>query len=63
VIDTLVANPELALELPPLSDFRAQPLAANVVLATYSYRQSRRSSLWRKEASGWRVVFHQAGPR
>jgi len=63
VIDTLVANPELAPEMLAMSEFRTLPLAANVVLATYSYRQSRRSSLWRKDTSGWRLVFHQAGPR
>ena len=63
VIETLVANPELAPEMLAMSEFRTLPLAANVVLATYSYRQSRRSSLWRKDTSGWRLVFHQAGPR
>lgn len=52
-----------------LSDFRAQRLAAEVVLVTYrstrsgavdeSGRHSLRSSIWKRFGPDWRMVFHQ----
>jgi hypothetical protein len=49
-------------------DFRAVLVARDVVLLTYVShaapgrgwkRPARRSSLWRREAGAWRIVFHQ----
>jgi hypothetical protein len=49
-------------------DFKATPLAADVVLVTYiSIRQEGdavcgevlRSSIWRKNPDGWQMEFHQ----
>ncbi len=55
-----------------LTDFEIQPLAANVMLATYRSERtapdapsvrSLRSSIWRRDADGiWRMVFHQGTP-
>ena len=52
----------------PLMDFRARPIGDGMVLARYrsatanddgSWRVSERASLWRREGSNWRLVFHQ----
>ena len=44
-------------------DFRCQELAPDLYLLTYALRQSerrsRRSSIWRRTAGGWRMQFHQ----
>ena len=55
-----------------VSDFELRPLADDVVLATYRIRSigtpnrpaanSLRSSLWRRTAGTWRLVFHQGTP-
>ncbi len=52
-----------------ISDFKANELAANIVLATYKIQKasadekdmtsSLRSSIWRNENGQWRMVFHQ----
>jgi len=51
-----------------ISNFAVRPQADSVVLATYvclhRYADGReanslRSSLWRKHAEGWQMVFHQ----
>lgn len=52
-----------------LSDFRVKPLADGLVLATYvatktdsiqqSAKRSLRSSLWKRTASSWSLLFHQ----
>jgi hypothetical protein len=52
-----------------LTDFKIQPLAADVMLATYRSERtapdapsvrSLRSSIWRRDTDGiWRMVFHQ----
>jgi hypothetical protein len=62
VIDRLVTDPELSRQAPSVSDFRARVLAPNVVLVTYRCAESMRSSIWRKEASSWAMVFHQGTP-
>lgn len=49
------------------SDFSGRQLAPDVALLNYRSvrgdgsgdRASLRSSIWRREASGWRMVFHQ----
>lgn len=55
-----------------LTDFEVQPLAPDVVLATYRSERivhdappvrALRSSIWRRDADGtWRMVFHQGTP-
>lgn len=55
-----------------LQDFRIQPLAPGVVLATYrvtrenaqpgTARHSLRSSIWRYEHGRWQLLFHQGTP-
>ena len=45
------------------SEFRCQELASEVYLLTYTLRQgertTRRSTIWRRAADGWKMVFHQ----
>ena len=46
------------------TDFRCQELAADVYLLTYTLRQqgtriTRRSTIWRRAADDWKIVFHQ----
>ena len=55
-----------------ISDFQANEIAPDLVLATYtaaktveetgSTTHSRRSSLWRRREGRWQVVFHQGTP-
>lgn len=54
-----------------LEGFRIERVAPNVVLATYLARVAAgpgwrpptlRSSLWRKRAGRWQIVFHQGTP-
>lgn len=48
-----------------MSEFDVHPLADSVVLATYrifneeSKQHSLRSSIWKLEKDGWKMVFHQ----
>jgi hypothetical protein len=45
-------------------DFRCQRLGEALFLLTYTLQQgarlTRRASFWRRDADGWRIVFHQA---
>jgi hypothetical protein len=46
------------------TDFRCQELAPDVYLLTYTLRQegpriTRRSTIWRRSAEGWKIAFHQ----
>ena len=46
------------------TDFRCQELAVDVFLLTYTLRQqggriTRRATIWRRSADGWKIVFHQ----
>jgi hypothetical protein len=47
-------------------DYACQPLSPDVTLLTYisesPQRRVLRSSLWRLEGEGWRLVFHQGTP-
>lgn len=51
-----------------LSAFSARALAPDVMLVAYrsaradGSRAALRSSIWRYEAQGWRLVFHQGTP-
>ena len=44
-------------------DFHCAEIAAGNYLVTYTLRQeerlTRRASIWRKTAAGWKIVFHQ----
>ncbi|SRR6266568_1423293 len=46
-----------------VSNVEASRLAPDIVLVTYVVtrpgRRSLRSSVWRRDASGWRLLFHQ----
>jgi hypothetical protein len=52
-----------------LEDFRVRPLGSDSALVTYTVhlqdegaddsRLTRRSSLWARDSSGWRVLYHQ----
>ena len=64
VIDTLLqryASPQL--DKWEAKDFFCQELAANLYLLTYTLiqeaRVTRRATIWRSTASGWKIVFHQ----
>jgi hypothetical protein len=46
------------------TDFHCRELARNVYLLTYTLlqdgtRKTRRSTIWRHAADGWKIVFHQ----
>ena len=45
------------------TDFRCQELATDLYLLTYTLRQgervTRRTTIWRRAADGWKIVFHQ----
>jgi len=45
------------------SDFHCREIAANNYLLTYTLRQgsriTRRATLWRHTAHGWKIVYHQ----
>ena len=46
------------------SDFRCSELAPDVYLLTYNLlqdhtRKTRRTTIWQRTSSGWRIVFHQ----
>jgi hypothetical protein len=46
-----------------VSDFQVREIAPDNYLATYTLLQaarlSRRSTLWRRTATGWRILYHQ----
>lgn len=70
VIEQLLANPTPAKV--HMQGFAMIELAPSVVLLTYQSaqiafsgsleRHTNRSSIWRLEASGWQIVFHQRTP-
>jgi hypothetical protein len=45
------------------SEFQCRQLATDLYLLTYTLLQdtrlTRRSTIWRRASSGWRIVFHQ----
>ncbi|HEV8390792.1 MAG TPA: DUF4440 domain-containing protein [Dongiaceae bacterium] len=67
VIDGLQSEPTMQRAL---TDFRASPLAPDVVLLTYrsirhgdsGERHFLRSSIWKNFGGQWRMVFHQGTP-
>jgi hypothetical protein len=61
IIAALNAQPALPSAI-QIENFRTRVLASDVVLATYRFGASLRSSLWRRETTDWKVVFHQGTP-
>lgn len=49
-----------------ITEFSAQPVAADLALVRYRSerpgQQSLRASLWRRGPKGWQIVFHQGTP-
>ena len=45
------------------SDFHCRQLASDVYLLTYTLlqgaRKTRRSTIWKRTSTGWKIVFHQ----
>ncbi|WP_017299147.1 DUF4440 domain-containing protein [Nodosilinea nodulosa] len=72
--DDMLASLPLETAAPQIhaQDFAVQELADSVVLLTYRsahrspsgelYRHTNRSSIWRLDSTGWRMVFHQGTP-
>lgn len=68
--DQILATPPMPLEAKlPLPDFGFTLVTADVALVTYRSQvlqpeplHANRSSLWRREAGTWRMVFHQGTP-
>ncbi|HEV8548040.1 MAG TPA: DUF4440 domain-containing protein [Polyangiaceae bacterium] len=61
IIAQLASQPHVA-QPAILEHFNVRMLAPGVVLATYRLASSLRSSIWRHEAAGWRMLFHQGTP-
>jgi hypothetical protein len=65
VLDVLEERHKTPLEdVWETTDFRCQELAVDIYLLTYTLRQegariTRRSTIWRRSADGWKIVFHQ----
>jgi hypothetical protein len=59
VINQALAKPNVTVKI---TDFRVSVLSLDVALATYRTGASLRSSIWRREGSSWRIVFHQGTP-
>ena len=61
VLETRARTPEE--ELWETTDFRCQELAIDLYLLTYTLRQgeriTRRTTIWRRVAADWKIVFHQ----
>ncbi len=61
ILDERLANP--APDRWKTKDAHCQEIAPDLFLLTYTLEQgeriTRRSSLWRRAADAWRVVFHQ----
>jgi hypothetical protein len=59
----LLARENGSAQPPPVSEFAVRFLAPDVALVTYRAlapkRETLRSSIWRREGSGWRMTFHQ----
>jgi hypothetical protein len=64
VLEVLEARPRTPEEdLWETTDFRCQELAIDLYLLTYTLRQgeriTRRTTIWRRAAADWKIVFHQ----
>ena len=64
VLDTLAARRDASLvDDFEATDFYCRELAPDLYLLTYTLlqgeRTTRRASIWQREGSGWKVLFHQ----
>lgn len=64
VLETVAARAETPVEDHwRTADFHCRELARDLYLLTYTLlqgeRQTRRASIWQRNAAGWRIVFHQ----
>lgn len=67
ILDTLVQRHAQPHADPwQTSDFHCQQIAPDNFLLTYTLRQdqriTRRATLWRRDAIGWLIVYHQGTP-
>ena len=53
------ALPEWPASERKLESFSVRELSASVCLVTYRIGSSLRSSIWRRAAEGWQMIFHQ----
>ena len=69
--DDILAAPRQPLDaVLPLPDFDVRPLAEDVALVTYNsvitydgiLEKGRRSSIWTRTSTGWKIRFHQGTP-
>jgi hypothetical protein len=65
IIEALVEEPAVGA-LVEASDMQGREVTPDLILLTYvttrDGRRARRSSLWRRTDSTWRVLFHQGTP-
>lgn len=61
---SLMTNENGAEHAWTIDDFEIRQLAPTIVLVTYAIREnaSLRSSVWRNDGEGWKIVFHQGTP-
>ena len=64
VLEALQLRDHSAAEHLVVTDFACRQVAAGLYLVTYQLEQahdrlSRRATLWRRTAQGWKVVYHQ----
>jgi len=63
--DEDIADDGIGMVKMNLSDFEIRPLSDDIVLATYrivnenTNQHSLRSSIWKLNEGGWKMVFHQ----
>ena len=66
IVAALAAERAPEAERAVTSELAGVRLADDIVLVTYvsqaGSRRCRRSSIWRKTPTGWRVYFHQGAP-
>jgi hypothetical protein len=64
VLEALQLRDRSAAEHLVVADFACRRLTADLYLVTYQLEQahgrfSRRSTLWRRSAQGWKILYHQ----
>lgn len=64
VLEALALRDHSAAEHLVVTDFACRQISSDTWLATYQLEQahgrlSRRSTLWRRSAQGWKIVYHQ----
>jgi hypothetical protein len=66
LIDLLLQESQSPFVPVEVSDFAVRELGPDAALVTYRTQRGAaarlRSSIWRREVSGWRMIFHQGTP-